>query len=230
MTDSPYDDLSLIYEWNIADDALEWFGNIEKMLGFEPGEFPRTIEAWVRRIHPEDQKQMAGAVERHRTNTTPIHEAYRIQRKDGTWLHWMDRGVPVLDDQGRPRKWIGVCTDITERIRAEESLRDSERRFRELAELLPEIVYEMDASGRLTFVNQRAYEIFGYGPEDFEGGVEAIALLVPEDRDRATRSIGRLLEGEEVGLSEYTALRKDGTASRSRFAPLRSCGTTESRG
>ncbi len=69
----------------------------------------------------------------------------------------------------------------------EESQGDSERRFRELAELLPEIVYEMDASGRLTFVNQRAYEIFGYGPEDFERGVEVISLLVPEDRDRATR-------------------------------------------
>lgn len=93
----------------------------------------------------------------------------------------------------------------------EESQRDSERRYRELAELLPEIVYEMDASGRLTFVNKRAYEIFGYGPEDFERGVEAITLLVPEDRDRATRSIGLLLGGEEVGPSEYTALRKDGT-------------------
>jgi len=105
---------------------------------------------------------------------------------------------------------------VTEGLRdplhkAEESLQDSERRFRELVELLPEIVYEMDASGRLTFVNKRAYEIFGYDPEDLERGMDAITLLVPEDRDRATRSIGRLLEGEEVGLSEYTALRKDGT-------------------
>ncbi len=47
MTDSPYDDLSLIYEWNMADDGLEWFGDIDRMLGFEAGEFPRTIKAWA---------------------------------------------------------------------------------------------------------------------------------------------------------------------------------------
>lgn len=93
----------------------------------------------------------------------------------------------------------------------EESQGASERRFREFAELLPEIVYEMDASGRLTFVNQRAYEIFGYGPEDFERGVEVTSMLAPEDLDRAIDRIGRLLQGEAVGLSEYTGLRKDGT-------------------
>jgi len=93
----------------------------------------------------------------------------------------------------------------------EESQGDSEQRFREFAELLPEIVYEMDASGRLTFVNQRAYEIFGYGPEDLERGVEVTSMLAPEDLDRAIDRITRLLNGEEVGLSEYTGLRKDGT-------------------
>jgi PAS domain S-box-containing protein len=110
---------------------------------------------------------------------------------------------PLLKAEDSSKRWV--------MNKIEESQQDSERRFRELAELLPEIVYEMDTSGRLTFVNKRAYEIFGHDPEAFERGMEAITLLVPEDRDRATRSIGRLLEGEDVGLSEYTALRKDGT-------------------
>ncbi len=104
-----------------------------------------------------------------------------------------------------------VCTDITEQKRAEDSLRESARRFRELAELLPEVVYEVDSSGNLTFVNQRAFEIFGYAHEDFERGVQVTDMLVPEDRERAGERIGRLLEGEEVGLSEYTGLRRDGS-------------------
>jgi PAS domain S-box-containing protein len=127
----------LIYEWNTADDRLEWFGNVDRILGFEQGEFPRTIEAWVSRIHPDDRKRMEDDVEHHRKDTTPIYEEYRIQREDGTWRHWVDRGVPVLDDGGRPCKWIGVCTDVTERRRSEDSLRESEKRFRELPNSYP---------------------------------------------------------------------------------------------
>jgi len=116
-----------IYEWDIVDDTLLWFGDIDRALGFEPGEISQTIAAWIGRIHPEDLERMSDAVELHRTSTDPIHYEYQIQRKDGSWRIWDDRGVPVLDEEGKPRKWIGVCTDITRRRRSEAlqgSLRD----------------------------------------------------------------------------------------------------------
>ena len=122
----------LIYEWTLSDDSLEWFGDIDKMLGFEPGAFPRTLEAWVNRIHPEDRKRLRDSVKRHTESTDPIHEEYRIQRKDGTWLYWIDRATPVLDNEGRPYKWIGVCSDITERKQVEEELRAYREQLEEL--------------------------------------------------------------------------------------------------
>ena len=48
-----------------------------------------------------------------------------------------------------------------------EELQESERRFKELAELLPQTIYEMDLNGNLTFVNKKAFDHFGYTPEDF---------------------------------------------------------------
>ncbi len=143
----------LIYEWDVSGDNLQWFGDIDRALGFESGEIAHTIGAWAQRIHPEDQARLADAVERHRTATKPILEEYRIQRQDGTWRYWTDRATPVLDDRGRPRKWIGVCTDITERKEAERALWTSERRYRLLAENVQDVIWICDMQMNLTYVS-----------------------------------------------------------------------------
>ncbi len=80
----------------------------------------------------------------------------------------------------------------------------------DLADLLPEIVFEMDISGTLTFVNQKAYEITGYTRDDFEKGIKALDIIAPEDRDNAARNIHEILTGVGDGPHEYVAIRKDG--------------------
>ena len=91
------------------------------------------------------------------------------------------------------------------------ALRESEERFRNLSELLPEIVYEVNLDGLLTFVNLQAYEMTGYSIEDFERGVNVFDLLVPADRERARDNVAKLARGETPGSRVYTMQRKDGT-------------------
>jgi PAS domain S-box-containing protein len=93
----------------------------------------------------------------------------------------------------------------------EESLRESEKKYRDTAELLPETVFEMDPTGRLTFVNRRAFKQFGYTQEEFEKGINVLQTLAPEERDRARENIQRILHGEELRGREYVAMRKDGS-------------------
>jgi PAS domain S-box-containing protein len=100
--------------------------------------------------------------------------------------------------------------EMKERQRAEEALRISEERFREMAELMPQTVFETDLTGKLTFVNRNAFNNFGYSQEDFEHGVNSLDMLVPEDRERAAENIVKIIGGQDTGLNEYTALRKDG--------------------
>ena len=106
---------------------------------------------------------------------------------------------------------LWVARDVTERAEAEEALRESEIRFRKIAELLPEVVFEIDISGRVLFANKRAMANFGCTAEDLEKGVMAFDMLVPEDRERAKLTFARRLRGEALGPQEYTALRKNGT-------------------
>ncbi|MDA8141752.1 MAG: PAS domain S-box protein [Desulfobacteraceae bacterium] len=116
-----------------------------------------------------------------------------------------------------------VAHDITERKAMEIALRDSERRFRELAELLPETIFEMDAEGRFLFVNRKASIQYGYTQEEFLSKVTGIDIIHPSDRRRAMANFNRVLNGENLGLSEYESLRKDGTTFPSLYhsAPIR---------
>ncbi len=99
----------------------------------------------------------------------------------------------------------------TERVRAEEALRASEARFRELADLLPQTVFETDERGNITFANQSAFDHFGYTKDEFDMGLAAPQMISLEDRDRAKRNLGRVMRGEKLGGVEYTARRKDGS-------------------
>ena len=101
--------------------------------------------------------------------------------------------------------------EIEERKATEKALKENEERFRQMAQLLPETIFEMDLEGKLTFVNQIAYKTFGYSHKDFVKGINALDLLVPKDRERGLFNIQRRLRGEIEGGNEYTARRKDGT-------------------
>ena len=97
-----------------------------------------------------------------------------------------------------------------ERRHADEELRSSEKKYRELANLLPDVVFETDEKGNLTFANQNAFDAFGYTLNDFDQGLSVFQMLVLEDQDKAREIFLKALEGEKLD-HEYTMNRKDGS-------------------
>lgn len=88
---------------------------------------------------------------------------------------------------------------------------DSEARFRELADQMPQPVMEMDREGDLVYLNETGLEAFGLATEDLAAPLNALALVAPRDRERAKEHIWWGLRDVPVGDNEYTALRRDGT-------------------
>lgn len=110
---------------------------------------------------------------------------------------------------------IAALTEgILARIKAEEALKESERRYRELADLLPQTVYELDAKGNVVFVNSFGLETFGYTRADLKKGVHFLEVVTPEDRKRIEENFRRSFEQSFRPWpysQEYRMLRKNGS-------------------
>ncbi len=91
------------------------------------------------------------------------------------------------------------------------ALEHSEARFRELAELLPQIVFEIDEHGALTFVNRQAYDLTGLAPGQRESVTDPTIFFVPEDRPRLLENIRQNLAGHPTTDNEYSLQRRDGS-------------------
>jgi PAS domain S-box-containing protein len=104
-----------------------------------------------------------------------------------------------------------ILIDLTEHKQMDEQLRASEKRFRDLVNLLPQPVFEADRSGTLLFANKAAYQAFGYTPEELSGHINVHTMLIPEDRERARQNIAQLLQDGRQTRGEFMAQRKDGS-------------------
>jgi PAS domain S-box-containing protein len=90
-------------------------------------------------------------------------------------------------------------------------LRESRRRYQELANLLPETVYETDGAGRFLFMSRSGFKAFGLSPEAFQQGLHIDDIFAEEDIRRVNDDMERIMSGEPVGATEYTAVRNDGS-------------------
>jgi PAS domain S-box-containing protein len=96
--------------------------------------------------------------------------------------------------------------------RGAEAAKGGERRFHELAEMLPAMVVELDREGRATYANQYAFRCTGYSQQDLEGGLRPVEVLFPEEGHRVRDNVDRILAGEITGAHEYRLRRRDGTS------------------
>ena len=83
--------------------------------------------------------------------------------------------------------------------------------LRSLFDMLPQIIVETDGNGNLVYANHKTFELTGYTKEDFDKGINATQLVIPEERSKVRQNMQRILNGEKLQGIEYTALRKDGS-------------------
>jgi len=200
----------LIWDWNIPTGRLQWFGAIDELLGYAPGRFPRTIEAWEKVIHPDDHDRVMSALDQHLKGRTPYNEEYRVQRKDGTYRYWMDRGTVLRDSEGNPLKMVGACIDITERKQTEDTLRESEERYRRIVDNSL-MGIGIARGNKVLFANPALLRLYGYDDLEEFTKIPLLSRVAPASQGFIAARMEKVAQGEPVPAEfEYDILCKDG--------------------
>ncbi|MHA2088395.1 MAG: PAS domain S-box protein, partial [Promethearchaeota archaeon] len=142
---------------------------------------------------------------------------YTMLREDGTQFEAEANSSGIRDKNGKIVNLIGVAQDITERNKIEQRLRDSDEKYRELADLLPDTIFETDINLNLTYVNSVAFDKFGYALEDFKSGLNVSNIIHPTYREKALIQIKALFEGKETKPNDYLLCKKDGSCFYARI-------------
>ncbi len=159
----------------------------------------------------QEGKQNAKENFRNLLTGLPFKEnEYSFFKKDGSTFPVIVRSKPIYIEN-RIAGIRGIVLDITERKKSEELLQASVRKYREFAESLPGIAFELDINGNAVFVNSRASQLTGYSQEELSSNFNVIQFIAPLDRERALVDLRRINSGEIGGPLDYNVLRKDGS-------------------
>ncbi|OQP58117.1 hypothetical protein A3860_07255 [Niastella vici] len=152
--------------------------------GQQPGQV--LGNGWLTVVHPDDREQMANSFEEANLNRIPFNLEYRIRGADEKYRWILDSGSPMFDKQGAFEGFIGTVIDIDNRKQAEEAVAQSARRFRQLADSMPQIVWTATAGGYVDYYNKQWYLLIG---EENQFGDESFLMHVhPDDKERCIES------------------------------------------
>ncbi len=191
---------------NLTTAELFWSEEHFRIVGLDsaagaPG-YPRAIKV----IHPDDRSFVVEALERAMREKTEFETECRVVRPDGTVRFIRSLAQPVFNRAGEVSEYVGSIVDITEARRAEEKIAESARRFRVLAETLPQHVWIYDGNGAATYFNQRWLDYTGMAWEEARGN-GGHDIVHPDDRP-ALEALWRQVSAEKKSFEAEVRLRK----------------------
>ena len=196
------------FDWNIQTGVNQWTPELEAVYGLPPGGFARTQEAWEALVYPEDRPKVLQAV-REAMETGRFECEWRITRPDGTARWIAGRASVFKDELGKPLRLIGMNIDITERKRAQDELRESNDRFRNMADNAPVMIWVSGEDKLCTFCNKRWLDFVGRTLEQ-ELGTGWLDGVHPDDLDRCKATYSSAFDERHSFQMEYRMRRADG--------------------
>lgn len=160
----------VLRDWELRSDRMQWSEAAYSNLGWTPDELNGSSAVWFERIHPEDREGVRHSLQTALDGAATLWQGeYRLQRKNDTYGHYMDRALIARDASGRAERVIASMLDLTSRKRAEAAVQDAAMRLRTLMNAIPAFVWVADADGRILDFNERWHDFTGLGHEASAG-------------------------------------------------------------
>ncbi|MGG6264514.1 PAS domain-containing protein [Leptolyngbya sp. AN03gr2] len=204
---------SLVYDLDLITGIVERTRGLADVVGYSPEEAEPTVEWWRDRIHPDDLASFDREEFFERMRDQDRFEGeYRIRHRDGYYVWVQERGIVLRDANRRPIRMVGNTIDISDRRSAELALRDSEAKFRRLADSNLIGLFFADFSGQIYEANDAFLNLLGYTREELETGVLNWMTLTPPGYEAHTLEVEAQLKATGIAPpSEKEYYHKDGS-------------------
>jgi PAS domain S-box-containing protein len=199
------------WEWDIINNTLWWSDEVYHIFGLNPEDMEVAYETFLQHVHPEDQALVRRSVEEAIQEKKQYSLDHRIIRTNGIECVVHEQAEIICDAQHNPVRMIGTVQDITERIRAQEAVRQSEERFRLMAQATDDVFWmSTPGIGQMLYISPAYEKLWGKSctslyrdPKSFLDAVH------PEDRNMLIEG----LKGHAKGKwnFEYRVLWPDGS-------------------
>jgi PAS domain S-box-containing protein len=208
----------LIYDWNVEQNRIERTEGLTRIFGYSLEEAEPTAQWWGSMIHPEDVPQLMAQEPILSAASDRYAIEYRVRHKEGHYIHVLDQGIVVKRDaDGNPIRQVGSTIDISEakrneavRRQVEANLRESETRFRMLADNISQFAWITDASGWIFWYNQRWFDYTGTTLEEMQGwGWQQVHH--PNHVERVVEHFRHAIETGDSWEDTFPLRGKDGT-------------------
>jgi PAS domain S-box-containing protein len=142
-------------------------------------------------------------------------DSYKIEKrfikKNGD-LAWTEISAnPIYNEDGSIKAVSAIITDITKRKNAELSLIESEKRFRDLAELLPEVIFELDLDGNILFINENGYRKYELDEEKYkQRKLSTFDVVIKEQHKALKQNMLKLIQSRKISMNEYISITRSG--------------------
>lgn len=201
-----------LWNWNTKTNAVVFSEEWKRQLGYSGRELVDAFETWTTFLHPDDREgAIAYARQYQAAPDGDYRQEFRLRHKDGTY-RWIEaRASFVAEPDGRRIRLLGSHTDITDRKLMEESIRESEERYRTLVELSPSGVFVF-CEGRTVYVNRTGTILMGARETQEILDRPTFDFIHPDYHQEVRENVKRLLSGGvSVHSAERVYVRLDGT-------------------
>ncbi len=199
------------WELDLATHAIWWSDEVYRIFGLKPKQSPATYEMFLSYVHPEDRNAVIEAVKTALAEGVQYSIDHRIIRPDGFEHVVHEQAKIIYDANQKPLRLVGIVLDITDRVRAEDAVRQSEQRFRLMAQASKDVFWmSTPGIGQMLYISPAYETLWGKSRKSLYRNPQTFLESVhPEDREKLIAGIQGHAEGRWD--YEYRVLQTDGS-------------------